>query len=101
MLYFSRFKMILIWVAVAITVILAAPNLFSASTLALHGRYREVRPEIVLEIAFDHIQPSTRHESGLALRFPRIKRIRTDKTPADIDTLTHARKLAASNRDGP
>ena len=43
---------------------------FTATTIAHHGRYREVRPEIVLEIAFDTIQPSTRHESGLALRFP-------------------------------
>ena len=44
------------------------------------GRYREVKPDIVLEIAFDSIQPSTRHASGLALRFPRIKAIRRDKT---------------------
>ncbi|MFL6477322.1 MAG: ATP-dependent DNA ligase [Nitrososphaera sp.] len=46
-----------------------------------------VRPEIVLEIAFDSIQKSDRHNSGFALRFPRIKYIRTDKTVRDIDTL--------------
>jgi len=40
----------------------------------------------VLEIAFDSIQPSARHDSGLALRFPRIKAIRRDKTPEEIDT---------------
>lgn len=69
---------------------------FIATTVVDHGRYREVRPEIVLEIAFDSIQPSTRHESGLAMRFPRIKAIRRDKTPADIDTLSFARSLVAS-----
>jgi DNA ligase-1 len=48
----------------------------------------------VLEIAFDKIQPSSRHDSGLAMRFPRIVRIRTDKTASEIDTLATARKLA-------
>jgi DNA ligase-1 len=67
---------------------------FTATTLVNHGRYREVRPEIVLEIAFDSIQPSDRHESGLAMRFPRIKAIRRDKTVGDIDTLSYARSLA-------
>ena len=66
---------------------------FQQSTLAVHGKYHEVRPEIVLEIAFDSVQPSTRHASGLALRFPRIKAIRQDKTPADIDTVAYARSL--------
>jgi DNA ligase-1 len=54
-----------------------------------------VDPQIVLEVAFDSVQPSARHESGLALRFPRIKAIRHDKTPADIDTLQYARSLCA------
>jgi len=67
---------------------------FTATTLAQHGRYRDVRPEIVLEIAFDSVQPSTRHQSGLALRFPRIKALRRDKTPEEIDTLAFARSLA-------
>jgi len=55
-----------------------------------------VKPDTVLEIAFDSfdsIQPSTRHESGLALRFPRIKAIRRDKTVDAIDTLAYARSL--------
>lgn len=59
------------------------------------GRRHEVRPELVLEVAFDSIQPSARHPSGLALRFPRIKGLRRDKTVAEIDTLQTARKLAA------
>lgn len=67
-----------------------------AATVRQRGRYHEVRPEIVLEIAFDRIQPSNRHDSGLALRFPRIVRIRTDKRPADIDTLATARRLCAT-----
>ncbi|MEI9896801.1 MAG: hypothetical protein WDN28_23835 [Chthoniobacter sp.] len=69
---------------------------FTASTITRHGRYREVAPEIVLEIAFDSIQPSDRHASGLAMRFPRIKAIRRDKTPEQIDTLAYARKLVAN-----
>ena len=68
---------------------------FLDHTLEVHGRYRRVVPNIVLEIAFDSIQPSDRHESGFALRFPRIARIRSDKTPAEIDTLETCRRLAA------
>src|SRR5205823_5902130 len=45
---------------------------FKKQTIKNRGRYREVKPDTVLEIAFDSIQPSTRHASGLALRFPRI-----------------------------
>ena len=58
------------------------------------GRLHEVKPELVIEVAFDSIQPSTRHPSGLALRFPRIKALRKDKTLAEIDSLQAARKLA-------
>ena len=59
-----------------------------------HGNRIEVEPAIVIEVAFDSIQQSGRHASGLALRFPRIKRIRWDKTVRDIDTLAAARRLA-------
>jgi DNA ligase 1 len=52
-----------------------------------------VRPEIVLEVAFDNIQLSNRHNSGFSLRFPRIKSIRTDKDLADIDTLQKVRQI--------
>ena len=54
-----------------------------------------VEPKIVLEVAFDVIQESDLHESGFALRFPRIVRIRDDKPVADIDT------IAARARDLP
>jgi DNA ligase-1 len=68
---------------------------FRHNTMADHGRYREVKPDVVLEVAFNSIQPSTRHASGLALRFPRIKAIRRDKDADSIDTLEYARELAA------
>jgi DNA ligase-1 len=60
---------------------------FTSITLRDFGRYRTVHPEVVVEIAFDRIMRSNRHKSGFAMRFPRIVRIRDDKTPADIDTL--------------
>jgi DNA ligase-1 len=66
---------------------------FLSRTVRRYGRYHEVEPEVVLEIAFDRIQPSARHASGLAMRFPRIVRIRTDKTVAEIDTVAAARRL--------
>ena len=67
---------------------------FLASTIEVRGRYRVVVPDVILEVAFDIIQPSHRHQSGYALRFPRIARIRTDKTVAEIDTLETCRRLA-------
>ena len=67
---------------------------FRENTLEERGRLRRVVPDTVLEVAFDRIQPSARHDSGYALRFPRIARIRTDKTVADIDTLATCRRLA-------
>jgi len=71
---------------------------FTQNTLSQRGSVRTVVPDTVLEIAFDSIQPSDRHDSGLALRFPRIKAIRRDKPPEEIDTLAYARRLAGSVR---
>ena len=51
------------------------------------GPVRAVRPLLVLEIAFDAVQRSTRHKSGVAMRFPRVKRIRWDKPAAEADRL--------------
>jgi DNA ligase-1 len=67
---------------------------FLDHSLEVRGRRRIVVPDTVLEIAFDSIQSSKRHASGYALRFPRILRIRTDKSPDQIDTLDTCRKLA-------
>ncbi len=50
-----------------------------------YGPVREVRPGLVLEVAFDSIHRSTRHKSGLAMRFPRVHRIRWDKPAAEAD----------------
>ncbi len=74
--------------------IAALTERFQAMIVRQRGRVFDVRPEVVLEIAFDAIQPSDRHASGLALRFPRIHRIRDDKTAEDIDTVADARRLA-------
>jgi DNA ligase-1 len=54
-------------------------------TLNRFGPVREVEKALVLEVAFDSIHTSTRHKSGLAMRFPRISRIRTDKPAAEAD----------------
>ena len=51
------------------------------------GPVRSVTPELVFELAFENIQRSTRHKSGIAVRFPRISRWRHDKKPADADRL--------------
>lgn len=57
------------------------------------GPVRRVKPEQVLEIAFEGISPSKRHKSGLALRFPRVARWREDKLAKDADTLERAHEL--------
>lgn len=66
---------------------------FLSLAVSKKGNRIEVEPRVVLEIAFDAIRESPRHDSGLALRFPRIARIRRDKTVADIDTTDTARRL--------
>ena len=53
-----------------------------------------VRPELVVEIAFNDIQASTQYSGGLALRFARVKRYRTDKSAAAADTFQAVQKLA-------
>src|SRR6267143_93408 len=66
---------------------------FKSITVKDYGRFRAVQPEIVLEVAFDAIMESGRHNSGYALRFPRIKEIRRDKTIREIDTLANVAKM--------
>jgi DNA ligase-1 len=57
------------------------------------GFQRDVEPTLVLEVAFNNIQRSDRHDSGFALRFPRILRLRPDKPVAEIDTLSRVREI--------
>ena len=63
------------------------------NTIKRWGPVREVTPEIVLEVAFDSVHHSTRHRSGVAMRFPRIHRIRWDKPFREADTLETLEKL--------
>ena len=58
-----------------------------------YGPVKKVRPEIIVELLFDSISESKRHKSGIAVRFPRMKRIRFDKTLNDIDRLSSLKKL--------
>jgi DNA ligase-1 len=66
---------------------------FLAMTIEDRGWARIVKPEVVLEVAFDSIQHSGRHASGYALRFPRIVRIRDDKPVDEIDTVDRVAEL--------
>jgi DNA ligase-1 len=62
-------------------------------TLQRFGPVREVQKTLVLEVAFDSIHESKRHKSGLAMRFPRVSRIRRDKPAAEADTIEGLRRL--------
>lgn len=63
------------------------------NTLERFGPVRRVRPELVFELAFEGIQASPRHKSGIALRFPRISRWRHDKSVDEIDTVATLRRM--------
>jgi DNA ligase 1 len=60
-----------------------------------------VRPELVIEIALDGVQSSTRYPGGLALRFARVKRYRPDKSAAEADTIDDLRELLRSQSSSP
>lgn len=66
---------------------------FLQHTTRDEGFRRRVEPLVVLEVAFNNIQRSDRHESGYALRFPRIVRLRPDKKPEEVDTLERVEEL--------
>lgn len=73
--------------------IAALTKRFEALTLERHGGMHVVKPEVVIEVAFDGLQKSKRHASGFSMRFPRIHRIRDDKQPKDADTLDAAKAI--------
>jgi DNA ligase 1 len=64
-----------------------------ANTVEKYGPVRHVKPVHVFELGFEGIQPSPRHKSGVAVRFPRILRWRTDKRAEDADTIATLRGL--------
>jgi DNA ligase-1 len=66
---------------------------FLDHTIEDQGFRRTVEPEIVLEVAFNNMMRSDRHDSGYALRFPRIVRLRPDKTAAEADTIERVREI--------
>ena len=74
---------------------------FKQHTLEDQGFRRTVEPTVVLEVAFNNIQRSARHESGFALRFPRIVRLRPDKSVADIDEIDRVKDLYERQRVKP
>ena len=69
---------------------------FEERTIEARGAWRKVTPDVVLEVGFDGIQRSERHASGFALRFPRILRVRDDKTIDECDTLETVEALFAA-----
>jgi DNA ligase-1 len=77
--------------------ILEMTAFFKEHTIQDFGRFRLVEPRIVIEVAFNGIQRSSRHKSGFALRFPRIVRIRHDKRPDEIDTIETVESLYDSS----
>lgn len=74
---------------------------FEAHTIQRFGRYRQVEPTVVVEVAFDVIVRSKRHQSGYSLRFPRIANLRPDKPADEIDTLETVRALYEGLQHGP
>src|SRR5215472_6262030 len=74
---------------------------FLEHTIEDQGYRRSVEPRIVLEVAFNNMMLSSRHESGYALRFPRILRIRTDKSVDEIDTLDTVKEIFARQEVSP
>jgi DNA ligase-1 len=66
---------------------------FLAHTITDRGWVLDVEPKIVLEVAFNAVMESERHDSGYALRFPRIVRLRQDKSPVEIDTIERVREI--------
>jgi len=74
---------------------------FLEHTLEDFGGFRAVEPLVVFEVAFNNVMRSDRHDSGFALRFPRILRIRDDKPVSEIDTLERVAEIYQSQPDRP
>jgi DNA ligase-1 len=75
--------------------ILGLDRWIRANTIERFGPVRSVKPELVFELAFEGVNASSRHKSGVAVRFPRIVRRREDKRAADADALDALKALAS------
>jgi DNA ligase 1 len=76
-------------------------HFFLEHTVEDYGGIRSVEPLVVFEVAFNNVMRSNRHDSGFALRFPRILRIRDDKPVSEIDTLERVAEIYESQPDRP
>jgi len=79
----------------------AVDRVIRATTLGHFGPVRSLRPTLLFEIGFEGIAPSPRHRSGVALRFPRMLRIREDKPLHEADCLPGLQALAQARTQGP
>jgi DNA ligase-1 len=70
-------------------------KIIRSTTIERHGPVRVVRPTLVFQLAFENVSRSTRHKSGIAVRFPRIARWRRDKLPHEAATLSDLKVLLA------
>jgi DNA ligase-1 len=70
------------------------------NTIERYGPVHVVKPQLVFELHFEGIQRSSRHKSGIAVRFPRMARWRTDKQPEDADSLEMLKQLLDSAEGG-
>ncbi len=73
---------------------------FLEHTISDRGWVRDVEPKVVIEVAFNAVMKSDRHDSGFALRFPRIVRLRDDKPVSEIDSLDRVREIFESQQRG-
>ena len=71
------------------------------NTMERFGPVRVVKPELVFELGFEGIQRSTRHKSGIAVRFPRMLRMRKDKAAAEANTVDDALELLETHLAAP
>jgi len=76
-------------------------RIIRATTLEKFGPVRSVRPTLVFELGFEGLNPSPRHKSGIAVRFPRMLRIRDDKPLHEADTLQTLQSLLLSDAGRP
>lgn len=81
--------------------IAAMTEWFEQHTINDQGWVREVEPKVVIEVAFNAVMRSDRHNSGYALRFPRILRLRPDKTPAQADSIDRLREIYERQHELP